>query len=76
MSHKEEISKCARLNGFQEIFSDLQKYDIPKGQNFSKGNCGIQKTNSFFFPDFCSKCLKWVKYLEGLQSNRKNKGTL
>ena len=75
MSHKEEISKCARLNGFQEIFSDLQKYAIPKGQNFSEGNCGIQKTNSFF-PDFCPKCLKWVKYLEGLQSNQKNKGTL
>ena len=75
MSHKEEISKCARLNGFQEIFSDLQKYVIPKGQNFSKGNCGIQKT-IFFFPDFSSKCLKWVKYLEGLQSNRKNKCTL
>ena len=75
MSHKEEISKCARLNGFQEIFSDLQKYDIPKGQNFSEGNCDIQKTN-FFIPDFFPNCLKWVKYLEGLQSNRKNKGTL
>ena len=48
MSHKEEISRCARLNGFQEIFSDLQKYAIPKGQNFSEGNCGIQKTNFFF----------------------------
>ena len=44
MSHKEEISKCARLNGFQEIFSDLQKYVIPKGQKISEGNVGVPKT--------------------------------
>ena len=41
MSHKEEISNSVRLNGFQEIFSDLQKYVIPKGQKISKGHCGV-----------------------------------
>ena len=48
MSHKEEISKSVRLNGFQEIFSDLQKYVIPKGQKISEGNVGVQKTNNLF----------------------------
>ena len=42
MSHKEEIYKSVRLNGFQEIFSDLQKYVIPKGQKISEVNCGVK----------------------------------
>ena len=60
MSHKEEISKSVRLNGFQEIFSDLQKYVIPKGQKISEVNCGVQK-NNICFPNFCHKDLKLVK---------------
>ena len=47
MSHKEEICKSVRLNGFQEIFSDLQKYVIPKGQKISVGNFDVPKTNNF-----------------------------